>query len=221
MEEDTPNPNLPVPVPQAGNGKERAAGAHPETADERTRANAERQRRLFEWAATVLEQAALTRAINAARTALDLATITFDPKNVEVVMAIQDALHPVSGKGKRESHFAGLNEANLQRLLQARLAALINERAKELGGKWNSELDWSKKLERDKKVGKVIGNVANLVLIFRNAPKWKDVLSFNEFAMQVELSKRLNDQVRGPCRTAGHRYRPKFDFESINRREPC
>jgi predicted P-loop ATPase len=159
----------------------------PVSPEDRAGAEAQRQQKLFDWAAGVLERLGLLREIKQVRSQYDVRRITIDLNDPEVVIAIQYALHPI--KGKRESHFVGLTEANLKRLLQARLTALINERARELGN-WESGPDWSKKLERDKKTGKIISNVSNVVLIFRNAPKWKGVLGFNEFTVKVELRKR-------------------------------
>lgn len=166
---------LPLPVPS------------PESAEDRASANAERHQHIFDWAAAVLEQLGWTKAVNAANTILELNAVTFDANSAEVAMAIQDALHPASGQ--RERHFRGLKEANLKQILKNRFADLKKNRAKVLRGRRQSEPDWTEELILDKE-GKIVANVANLVLMLRHAQKWKGVLGFNEFAVSVVIRKR-------------------------------
>ena len=159
----------------------------PESAEERARANAERHQHLFDWTAAVLEQLGLTKAVNAASTIMALNAITFDANSADVALAIQDALHPVSGR--REEHFRGLNDSNLKQILKNRFAELKKDRTKVLRGRGQSDADWTGELILDNQ-GRIVANVANLVLMFRHAPKWKGVLGFNEFAAYVVIRKR-------------------------------
>ena len=49
--------------------------------------------------------------------------------------------------------------------------------------------DWTDQLILDKD-GKIIANLANLILILREAPKWRGVLGYDEFAARVVIRKR-------------------------------
>jgi hypothetical protein len=66
--------------------------------DDRARSNAERTRRLFEWAATVLEHLGLVGAVTEATTIEELRNITLNVEDAEVSLAIRDALHPATGR---------------------------------------------------------------------------------------------------------------------------
>jgi hypothetical protein len=56
--------------------------------DDRARANAERTRRLFEWAAMVLQHLGLVGAVTEATTIEELRNITVDIEDAEVSLAI-------------------------------------------------------------------------------------------------------------------------------------
>jgi hypothetical protein len=122
--------SLPVPVP--------------ESAEDRARASAERHQRLFDWTAAVFEQLGLTKAVNTASTIMELNAVTLDANSAEVALAIQDALHPVSGR--RQEHFRGLKDVNLKQILKNRFNELIKDRARVLrsrrlsaGSHWSKE----------------------------------------------------------------------------------
>jgi hypothetical protein len=115
----------------------------PPTADERTRDEADRQRRIFEWAEAVLEQLGLTEAVARARSNEELLAITLDVNNAEVILAIRDALHPTSGN-KRADHFRGLKEGSLKAILRNRFADLKKRpgnRNKKRPVWWGARLD--------------------------------------------------------------------------------
>jgi hypothetical protein len=142
--------------------------------DGRTRGNAERTRRLFQWAATVLERLSLVRAVAEAATIEELRNITLNVEDAEVSLAIRDALHPATGD--REEDFRGLREGTLKQILKNRFTDLKRGREKVLlrdaGAKQH---DWTDDLILNKD-GKIVPNLANLILILRKAPKWEGVL---------------------------------------------
>ena len=184
----------------------------PESAEDRAFANAERHQRLFDWAAAVLEQLGLTKAVNAASTILELNAVTFDSNSAEVAMAIQDALHPASGR--REKHFQGLKDSNLKQILKNRFDDLKKDRAKVLRNQGKSKPDWTEELILDPG-GKIVSNVANLVLTLRHASKWKGVLGFNEFAVSTVIRKRPPWGKEGPDApwTDDHEVRTQIWFQ--------
>ena len=49
--------------------------------------------------------------------------------------------------------------------------------------------DWTDKLILDKD-GKIVANLANVILILREAPKWKGVLGYDEFNARVVIRQR-------------------------------
>ena len=121
--------NLPVP------------GADP-TADERAQAHADRQQRLFEWAAAVLEELGLTEAVAAAMSKEELLAITLDVNSGDLELAVRDALHPAFGK--RADHFRGLNEGSLKAMLKNCFADLKRDREAALRREcWRGEPDWT------------------------------------------------------------------------------
>jgi predicted P-loop ATPase len=156
------------------------------SAEERVRANAERHQRLFDWAAAVLKRIGVVEAVDAAASLMDLHAIKLDINCAEVALAIQDALHP--SIGQREEHFRGLKDVHLKQILRNRLADLKKNRASVLRGKGQAEPDWTEQLILDKQ-GKIVPNVANLVLMLRKAPKWAGVLAFDQFAARVVIKK--------------------------------
>jgi predicted P-loop ATPase len=156
--------------------------------DDRTRGNAERTRHLFEWAATVLEHLGLVRAVTEATTIEELRNITLNVEGAEISLAIRDALHPATGD--RQEHFRGLREGALKQILKNRLADLKKDREKVLrrhaGAK---QRDWTDEFILNKD-GKIVPNLANLILILRKAPKWEGVLAYDEFNARVVIRRR-------------------------------
>jgi predicted P-loop ATPase len=158
----------------------------PMQADEHDSANAERTRRLFEWAVGVLERLGLAGAVAQAASIEELRGITLD---IEAVMlAIRDALHPAIGD--RQDHFCGLREGALKKILRNRLDDLKRDREKVLRRRADAKRrEWTDDLILNKD-GKIISNLANLILILRKAPKWQNVLAYDEFHAQVVIRSR-------------------------------
>jgi predicted P-loop ATPase len=156
------------------------------TTDEHARADTERNRRLFAWADAVLKQLGVDKAVTAARSTEELHGVTFDADTVEVILVIRDALHPASGR--REDHFQGLKEGGLKQILRNRFADLKKTRLATLR-RGREKPHWEDQLILNKE-GKIVPNVANLILMLQQAPKWKGVLGFDEFAAQVVIRKR-------------------------------
>jgi predicted P-loop ATPase len=159
-----------------------------QTAEEHARADTERNRRLFAWALVVLKQLGVDKAVAAARTLEELHKIAFDAESVEVILAIRDALHPASGRP--ESHFRGLTERGLKQILRNRFAELKKQRLATLQQRQGrrKQSHWSDQLILNKD-GKIVANLANLVLMLREAPKWKGVLGYDEFAARAVIRK--------------------------------
>jgi predicted P-loop ATPase len=149
-------------------------------------ADDERQRNLFEWATRVLTETGVAAAIAKAATILALRNLAFDAETPAIVLAIRDALHPATGS--RQDHFTGLREGSLKRILQNRFDDLKRDREKELGSGHSGHRDWTVDLIL-KKDGNIAPILANLVLMLRNAPNWRDVLAFDEFSVQVVINK--------------------------------
>jgi hypothetical protein len=155
----------------------------PLDSDDHARAtNAERTRRLFEWAATVLRNLGLATAVAQATSVAELRGITLNVDGAEVSLAIRDALHPATGD--RQDHFHGLREGTLKKILKNRLADLKRDREKVLRRRAGAERDWTDELMLNAK-GEIIPNLANLILILRKAPKWAGVLAYDEFNARV------------------------------------
>ena len=154
-------------------------------ADEHARADTQRNQRLFEWADTVLKRLRLDKAVAAARSIEQLRNVTFNPDSAEVTLAIRDALHPASGQ--LQEHFRGLKEGGLKLILKNRFAELKKTREATL--RRRKQPDWTDQLILDKE-GKIIANLANLILILREAPEWKGVLDYDEFNARVVIRKR-------------------------------
>jgi len=159
-----------------------------ETAEEHARADTERNRRLFAWALVVLKQLGVDKAVAAAGTLEELHKIAFDVESVEVILAIRDALHPASGRP--EGHFRGLTERGLKQILRNRFAELKKQRLATLQQRQGrrKQSHWSDQLILNKN-GKIVANLANLVLMLREALKWKGVLGYDEFAARVVIRK--------------------------------
>jgi predicted P-loop ATPase len=156
-------------------------------ADEHARADTERNRRLFDWADAVIKRLRLDKAVAAARSIEELRRVIFDVDGAEVTLAIRDALHPASGH--RQEHFRGLKEGGLKLILKNRFTELKKTREAVLRRRRNREQpDWTDQLILDKD-GKIIANLANLILILREAPKWNGVLGYDEFNARVVIRK--------------------------------
>ena len=151
------------------------------------RADTARRRELFAWADAVLAQLGLDRAIARAQTIEALRRIVLDTDSVEVILVIRDALHPGSGQ-QRQEHFRGLREGALKLILKNRFAEKKKNREAEL--RRRKPTDWTDQLKLDKD-GKIVGNLANAILILRESPDWKGVLGFDEFNVRVVALKPL------------------------------
>ena len=154
-------------------------------ADEHARADTQRNQRLFDWADAVLKRLGLDKAVAAARSIEELRSVTFNADGAEVTLAIRDALHPASGH--RQEHFRGLKEGGLKQILKNRFAEL--KKTREAALRRRKQPDWTDQLILDKD-GKIIANLANLILILREAPKWKGVLAYDEFNARVVIRER-------------------------------
>jgi hypothetical protein len=154
-------------------------------ADEHARADTQRSQRLFDWADAVLKRLRLDKAMAAARSIEELRSVTFDADSAEVILAIRDALHPASGHP--QEHFRGLKEGGLKQILKNR----FNEwkKTREATLRRRKQPDWTDRLILDKH-GKIIANLANLILILREASAWKGVLGYDEFNARVVIRKR-------------------------------
>jgi hypothetical protein len=157
------------------------------TAEDHARADTERSRQLFAWALAVLKQLGVDRAVAAAATAEAVHKITLDMENDEVILAIRDALYPASGR--REEYFRGLKEASLKQILRNRFAELKKQRLAKLRQRRGGQPHWEEQLILNKH-GEIVANVANLILMLREAPKWKHVLAFDKFNVRVVIRKR-------------------------------
>jgi hypothetical protein len=152
-------------------------------ANEYARADTQRNQRLFDWADAVLARLGLRKAVADAKSIEELRSVTFNADSAEIILAIRNALHPASGH--RQEHFRGLKEGGLKVILKNRFAELKKKREAAL--RRRKQPDWTKQLILDKD-GKIVGNLANLILILREAPEWKGVLGY-ENSMRVSLSK--------------------------------
>src|SRR5262245_15441505 len=151
-------------------------------ANEHARADTQRNQRLFDWADAVLGRLGLRKAVAAARSIEELRSVTFNADSSEITLAIHDALHPASGH--RQEHFRGLKEGGLKLILKNRFAEL--KKTREAALRRRKQPDWTKQLILDKD-GKIVGNLANLILILREAPEWKGVLGYDEFNARVVI----------------------------------
>ena len=147
----------------------------------------ERHQRRMAWADTVL--APHIAAIEAASTMEELARVSFDRNSPEIDAACHEALHPADDH--TPDHFENVSMAFLKRLLEGRFKGLYRVRERELlrGGPSAGQssgpggapyYDWTADLIHTDK-GKIIGNVANLILMMRHHPDWQGVLTYSEF----------------------------------------
>jgi hypothetical protein len=109
---------VPIPFPEPD------AGAH-------TNAETARKLALFKWADALLQRLGFATRAARAQSDNELDQIALDLGDVEVEIAIRDALNPAAGK-KRAEHFVGMNPGMLKRLLQSRLNEAKKERKAEL-----------------------------------------------------------------------------------------
>ena len=100
---------------------------------------------------------------------------------------MRDALHPASGH--RQEHFRGLKEGGLKLIQEPFHRSKKTREVAFRRGKKQKQPDWTEQLILDKS-GKIVANLANLILILRSAPKWKGVLAFDEFSARVVIRKR-------------------------------
>ena len=185
-----------VPVPPSTTEEHPRAS----TAEEHARAETARKQRLFDWANKMLEQLGLAERVPdkpgefrlRANTVDALRKLVFEVNAAEVLLMIRDALHPVSGS--KAEHFKGISGDALKAVLRLRFNELKKEREIELSrghgaaGGTQSAFDWVGELILDKNSA-VKPVLANLVAFLRFHPTWKDVLSFDEFAVRVVIRK--------------------------------
>jgi predicted P-loop ATPase len=154
-------------------------------AEDHARADTQRNQRLFDWADAVLKRICLDKAAAAASSIEELRRVKLHTESSEVALAIRDALHPA--KGHRQEHFRGLKEGGLKLILKNRFAEL--KKTREAALRRRKQPDWTDRLLLDKG-GKIIANLANLILILREAPKWKGVLGYDDFNTRVVIRQR-------------------------------
>jgi predicted P-loop ATPase len=160
-------------------------------AETHARAETERKLKLFAWADGVLKQLGLADKVAQAASFDDLRKITFDADDVNVELAIREALHPTAGKPAE--HFTGMKAGSLKRLLKMRFAEMKKDRETELkqgrGGKRSAPHDWTNNIKFDAK-GSVRPILTNVILFLREHQTWKGVLAFDEFNNRVVIRKR-------------------------------
>jgi putative DNA primase/helicase len=156
----------------------------PQDADEHARAETQRKRRVLDWADAELRRLGLTMAVAAARSIEELRSVTFNADSAEVALAIRDALHPASGH--RQEHFRGLKDGGLRLILKNRFAEL--KKTREAALRRRKQPDWTDQLIL--KGGTIVANLANLILMLREARQWKGVLGYDEFNARVVIKGR-------------------------------
>jgi predicted P-loop ATPase len=197
---------LPAPVSPAS-----------QDAEEHARADTQRSQRLFDWADAVLKSLRMDKALAAARSIEELRSVTFNADSVEVTLAIRDALHPTSGH--RQEHFRGLTERGLRLILKNRFAELKKTRDAAL--RRRRQPDWTDQLILDKD-GKIIANLANLILILCKAPEWKGVLGYDEFNARVIIKSRSpwKEEASNTAWTDHHESQVRVWFQRKGRISP-
>jgi hypothetical protein len=157
-------------------------------ADEHSHANAERTRRLFEWATMVLTKFGHAKAVAQATSIAELRDLVFDANDAVIALAVRDALYPATGE--RGDHFRGLREGSLKRILRNRFDDMKWDREKVLRSRAGAgQRDWTDDLILDQKK-QIVPNLANLLLILHKAPKWRKVLTYDEFNARVVIRER-------------------------------
>ena len=153
-------------------------------------AETELKKQLFAWADGVLQQLGLAAKVAQAMSFDDLRKITLDVDDVDVALAIRNALHPADGQ--RADHFVGLKAGALKRLLNLRFTAMKKDREAVLRGRGQQSStahNWTDGIKWDAK-GSVRPILANLILFLREHPAWKGVLAFDQFNARVIIRKR-------------------------------
>ena len=84
--------------------------------------------------------------------------------------------------------FAAFKEGSLKAILENRFAVWKKDREATLRRGKAPKSDWTDQLILDKD-GKIRPILANLILILREAPKWKGVLGYDEFAARVVIKR--------------------------------
>jgi predicted P-loop ATPase len=158
----------------------------PPNAEERARAETESKSALFAWADAVLVELDVGKAVRDATTLQEIRAVSFDPNAADVILAIRAALHPVIGQ--RQACFDGMTAGMLKQVLKSRFNDLIKAREAAVRGR-RGRGDWTDELMLNE-LGEPLSNLANLILILREAPKWKGVLGVDEFAVRVVIRKR-------------------------------
>jgi hypothetical protein len=195
--------NLPVP---ASHG-----------ADQHARADTQRKQWLFDWADAVLKRLGLDKTLAAARSMEELHSVTFNADSAEATLEIRDALHPTSGH--RQEHFRGLTERGLRLILKNRFAKL--KKTREAALRRGKQPDWTDQLILDKD-GKIIANLANLILILSKAPEWKGVLGYDEFNARVIIKSRSpwKEEASNTAWTDHHESQVRVWFQREGRISP-
>jgi hypothetical protein len=158
----------------------------PSSAEERANTNAERQRRLFEWAIKALAELGLAQAMAGAAWLTELCNVVFDVDDPAVALAVRDALHPATGKC--QDHFRHLREGALKRILRNRFDNMKRDREKVLRKHAGGRREWSDDLILNQ-FGEIVPNLANLILILRKNPEWEGVLAYDAFSVRVTIEK--------------------------------
>ena len=121
-------------------------------------AETELKKRLFAWADGVLQQLGLAAKVAQAMDFDDLRKITLDVEDVDVALAIRNALHPAGGQ--RADHFVGLTAGALKRLLKVRFAEMKKSREAKLlrgqggqGQQSSTAYNWTNDIKFDAKGG--------------------------------------------------------------------
>jgi hypothetical protein len=156
------------------------------SAEAHAKTETERKQQLYDWAVDVLIKAGLADQIMGAADLKALNKIIFDPDNLDIALAIRDALHPVSGK--KADFLTGLHEGTLKRIMKNRFDEMKKIRADDLrnsGGSAASS-NWMRRVKYDKN-GNVRPILFNLSLYLRHHQNWVDVLGYDEFAGLVTL----------------------------------
>ena len=140
-------------------------------ADQHARADTQRNQRLFDWADAVLKGLRLDKAVAAARSTEELRK-----RHVQCGWCrgnLGDPRCAASRQWSPPGTFLRPQGGRPQAHSQNRFAELKKTREAALRRK--KQPDWTDQLILDKD-GKIIANLANLILILREAPKWKGVL---------------------------------------------
>jgi predicted P-loop ATPase len=189
LEDDVDRVIVQLAASRPDSQKRLARRAATKAGQERAREQRAKQRnqRLFDWADAALKKLGIDKAVAAASSIEELRRVTFDANSAEIIVAIRDALHPASGH--RQEHFRGLQDGSLKLILKNRFTELKKSPEATLRRQKPKQPHWTDQLIVNKD-GKIIANLANLIGILREAPKWRGVLAFDEFSARVVIRKR-------------------------------